>query len=149
MKMPLSFGTTHHRSAALSVLALAMALSMTLPASAQAPNPAGANATKYNIAVVDISYVFKNHRRFKAAMEAMKKEMEKKIERAREDVERLKKQHRQLLQEMRGPVVPKAESIAAPVEAAHETAPAETVAGQASPTAAVDQAPQDPAPETA
>ena len=76
VKMPLSFGTTHHRSAALSVLALAMALSMTLPANAQAQNPAGANATKYNIAVVDISYVFKNHRRFKAAMEAMKKEME-------------------------------------------------------------------------
>ena len=76
MKMPLSFGTTRHRSAALSVLALAMALSMTLPANAQAPNPAGANATKYNIAVVDISYVFKNHRRFKASMEAMKKEME-------------------------------------------------------------------------
>jgi Skp family chaperone for outer membrane proteins len=43
---------------------------------AQAPNPAGANASKYNIAVVDISYIFKKHERFKATMEAMKKEME-------------------------------------------------------------------------
>jgi hypothetical protein len=41
---------------------------------------------------------------FKSASgEAMKKEMEKKIERAKEDIERLKKQHRQLMQEMRGP----------------------------------------------
>ena len=31
---------------------------------AQAPNPAGANAAKYDIAVVDISYIFKNHARF-------------------------------------------------------------------------------------
>jgi Skp family chaperone for outer membrane proteins len=39
-------------------------------------NPAGANASKYNIAVVDISYIFKRHERFKATMESMKKEME-------------------------------------------------------------------------
>jgi Skp family chaperone for outer membrane proteins len=45
-------------------------------ASAQAPNPAGANAGKYSIAVVDISYIFKNHARFRASMESMKKEME-------------------------------------------------------------------------
>ncbi len=43
---------------------------------AQAPNPAGANATKYGIAVVDISYIFKKHERFRASMESMKKEME-------------------------------------------------------------------------
>ena len=51
-------------------------LSMTGSLNAQAPNPAGANASKYNIAVVDISYIFKKHERFKATMEAMKKEME-------------------------------------------------------------------------
>jgi Skp family chaperone for outer membrane proteins len=45
-------------------------------AGAQAPNPAGANATKHGIAVVDISYIFKMHNRFKATMESMKKEME-------------------------------------------------------------------------
>jgi Skp family chaperone for outer membrane proteins len=43
---------------------------------AQAPNPAGANAAKYNVAVVDISYIFKNHARFRTMMENMKKEME-------------------------------------------------------------------------
>src|SRR5205085_17469 len=32
------------------------------------PNPAGANASKYNIAVVDISYIFKKHERFKTTM---------------------------------------------------------------------------------
>jgi Domain of Unknown Function (DUF349) len=54
---------------------------------------------------------------FKSASgEAMKKDMEKKIERAREDIERLRKQHRQLMQEMRGPATPKVES--APAEAA-------------------------------
>jgi Skp family chaperone for outer membrane proteins len=76
VKMLLSFVTIKHRSGAVGALAIALALSMTLSLSAQAPNPAGANATKYNIAVVDISYVFKNHRRFKSSMEAMKKEME-------------------------------------------------------------------------
>ena len=43
--------------------------------SAQAQNPAGANAQKHGIAVVDISYIFKKHDRFRATMEAMKKEM--------------------------------------------------------------------------
>lgn len=40
------------------------------------PNPAGANASKYSVAVVDISYIFKKHERFKATMDQMKKEME-------------------------------------------------------------------------
>jgi Skp family chaperone for outer membrane proteins len=34
------------------------------------------NAATHGVAVVDISYVFKNHNRFKAAMEGMKKDME-------------------------------------------------------------------------
>jgi Skp family chaperone for outer membrane proteins len=46
-----------------------------ISAQAQAPNPAGANAEKHGIAVVDISYIFKEHTRFRAAMESMKKEM--------------------------------------------------------------------------
>jgi Skp family chaperone for outer membrane proteins len=45
-------------------------------AEAQAPNPAGANASRYGIAVVDISYIFKKHERFRTAMESMKKEMQ-------------------------------------------------------------------------
>jgi Skp family chaperone for outer membrane proteins len=34
------------------------------------------NAATHGVAVVDISYIFKNHARFKAAMEGMRKEME-------------------------------------------------------------------------
>lgn len=41
-----------------------------------AQNPAGANASKHGVAVVDISYIFKKHDRFRATMEQMKKEME-------------------------------------------------------------------------
>lgn len=43
---------------------------------AQAQNAAGANASKHGVAVVDISYIFKKHARFRATMEQMKTEME-------------------------------------------------------------------------
>jgi Skp family chaperone for outer membrane proteins len=44
-----------------------------LSASAHAQgSAAGANAQKYGVAVVDINYVFKNHQKFIAAMDAMK-----------------------------------------------------------------------------
>jgi Skp family chaperone for outer membrane proteins len=39
-------------------------------------NSAGANAPRYGIAVVDISYIFKNFPAFTSAIEALKKEME-------------------------------------------------------------------------
>jgi Skp family chaperone for outer membrane proteins len=66
-----------------TVLALSLAAALTtfglLEAQAPSqtgPHPAGMNASKYNIAVVDISYIFKKHARFKSTMEQMKKEME-------------------------------------------------------------------------
>jgi Skp family chaperone for outer membrane proteins len=43
---------------------------------AWAQNPAGANSQKHGIAVVDISYIYKKHERFRATMDQMKKEME-------------------------------------------------------------------------
>jgi Skp family chaperone for outer membrane proteins len=43
---------------------------------AHAQNPAGINASKHGIAVVDISYIFKKHARFRDTMESMKKEMD-------------------------------------------------------------------------
>lgn len=43
---------------------------------AQNANPASANASKYSVAVVDISYIFKKHERFKTTMDNMKKEMD-------------------------------------------------------------------------
>lgn len=77
---------------------------------------------------------------FKSASgEAMKKDMEKKIERARQDVERLKTQHRQLMQEMRAPAAPKAD---APAPEAPAAPPAE-------PAAPVEPPPPHPGPETA
>jgi Skp family chaperone for outer membrane proteins len=41
-----------------------------------APNSWSANASKHGVAVVDISYIFKKHDRFRATMDGMKKEME-------------------------------------------------------------------------
>lgn len=51
-------------------------ITASLPAWAQAPNPAGANAEKHGFGVVDVSYIFKEHKRFRDTMEGMKKEME-------------------------------------------------------------------------
>ena len=65
-----------NRKKAVIAMAATAALTMIGYLYAQAPNPAGANASKYNIAVVDISYIFKKHERFKSTMDAMKKEME-------------------------------------------------------------------------
>ncbi len=48
-----------------------------LSPAAHAQNPAGANASKHGVAVVDISYIFKKHDRFRATMDGMKQEMEK------------------------------------------------------------------------
>jgi len=67
-----------NRKAVVAALIAAALMTFGL-AYAQAPmgtNPAGANAAKYNIAVVDISYIFKKHERFKTSMDTMKKEME-------------------------------------------------------------------------
>jgi Skp family chaperone for outer membrane proteins len=63
----------------LLAIAAAATLSMigSLFAQVQGPNPHGANAQKYGIAVVDVSYIFKEHARFRATMESMKQEMVK------------------------------------------------------------------------
>ena len=53
-----------------ALAALVAVASLGAPASAQ--NPAGANAVKYGVAVVDINYIFKNHQKFIASMDAMK-----------------------------------------------------------------------------
>jgi Skp family chaperone for outer membrane proteins len=46
------------------------------PRLAAQQNAAGANASRYGIAVVDISYIFKNYPAFTGAIEGLKKEME-------------------------------------------------------------------------
>jgi Skp family chaperone for outer membrane proteins len=67
---------THPRKLAARTLVAALAFSTSASLQAQAPNQAGANASKYGVAVVDISYIFKKHERFKGTMEGMKKEAE-------------------------------------------------------------------------
>jgi Skp family chaperone for outer membrane proteins len=89
-----------------AVMALALAAALTTfglleaqqgaPVAAQAGvNPAGANASKYNIAVVDISYIFKKHERFKTQMEQMKKEMETIEAELKADREKIAQQEQQ------------------------------------------------------
>jgi Skp family chaperone for outer membrane proteins len=68
--------TGQNRFAIVVVAALSGVAILNHAVEAQAPNPAGANASRYGVAVVDISYIFKKHERFRAAMESMKKEME-------------------------------------------------------------------------
>lgn len=92
------------RKKAVTALALAAALTtfalvegqQAAPATAPGGlNPAGANASKYNIAVVDISYIFKKHDRFKTQMEQMKKEMEAIETELKADREKIAQQEQQ------------------------------------------------------
>jgi Skp family chaperone for outer membrane proteins len=60
-----------------AALAVVLTLSVeTSHAQNQAQNSWSANASKHGVAVIDISYIFKKHDRFRATMDAMKKEME-------------------------------------------------------------------------
>ncbi|MGL4513516.1 MAG: OmpH family outer membrane protein [Lacipirellulaceae bacterium] len=53
-------------------LAAAAALVVALAPSAFAQSPASANAQKFGVAVIDINYIFKNHQKFRTAMDGMK-----------------------------------------------------------------------------
>lgn len=59
---------------AATAAALLTAAVLTTPVAAQ-QNPAGVNAPKYNIAVVDISFIFKEHAQFRAKMNGLKDRM--------------------------------------------------------------------------
>lgn len=65
-----------HVLAAAAALSFGATALVPAVASAQAPNPAAANAAKFGVAVVDVSYIFKNHAQFRAQMESMKGEMQ-------------------------------------------------------------------------
>ena len=64
------------RSQLLTLSVLGIVLSSASWVVAQQQNPAGANSSRFNIAVVDVSYIFKNYQQFRSSMDAMKKEME-------------------------------------------------------------------------
>jgi len=63
--------------------------------SAQAQNPAGANASTHHIAVVDISYIFKNHKRHQTTIEAMKAEMTNTEAELKSDSEKIRQMEEQ------------------------------------------------------
>jgi Skp family chaperone for outer membrane proteins len=56
--------------------ALAALLLVASASAARAQHPASANAERYKIGVVDISYIFKEHAQFKQQIESMKTRME-------------------------------------------------------------------------
>jgi Skp family chaperone for outer membrane proteins len=60
--------------AILSVLALAQAASAQVPGQAAAPRPAASGPATHT-AVIDVGYIFKNHARFKTAMDKMRDEV--------------------------------------------------------------------------
>ena len=59
-----------------TLLGSCLALSGIFATPAAAQNQAGANAGRYQIAVVDVSYIFKQHQGFKQKMEGMKQQMQ-------------------------------------------------------------------------
>ncbi|MGI9457023.1 MAG: OmpH family outer membrane protein [Aeoliella sp.] len=68
-------------------------------ASVQAQHPEAANASKYGIAVVDISYIFKEHKSFLATMDNMKQEMqglEQTLKSKREGIAQMEEAHKKL-----------------------------------------------------
>jgi Skp family chaperone for outer membrane proteins len=63
------------KSQLLTFGVLVIVLSSMSAAVAQQQNSSGSNSSRFNIAVVDVSYVFKNYQQFRTSMDAMKEEM--------------------------------------------------------------------------
>ncbi|MAT68969.1 MAG: hypothetical protein CMJ58_05540 [Planctomycetaceae bacterium] len=72
----------------LSAVAAGLALSLTTISAAQ--NPHGANAARYGVAVVDVTFIFKEYPKFKSVMDGLKKEMENAETALKADRNRLK-----------------------------------------------------------
>lgn len=72
----------------LSAVAAGLALSLTTISAAQ--NPHGANAARYGVAVVDVTFIFKEYPKFKSVMDGLKKEMENAETALKADRDRLK-----------------------------------------------------------
>lgn len=82
----------------ISAVAATLFLGVTMsPAGAQ--HPEAANAPKFGIAVVDVSYIFKEHKQFIATMEGMKGEMkniEGQLKGKRDNIAKLEEARNQL-----------------------------------------------------
>jgi Skp family chaperone for outer membrane proteins len=80
---------------AAATVALLNVVATAPTAQAQAPNPAGANTQRYHIAVVDIGYIFKNHKRHQDAIEKMKSEMSSTEAELKSDSEKIRQMEEQ------------------------------------------------------
>jgi Skp family chaperone for outer membrane proteins len=69
-----------------------------VPPQAQAVGSASANVSRYGVAVVDIGYVFKNHKRFQAERDAMKRDVEAAENALREETQAIQKLQERLEQ---------------------------------------------------
>ena len=86
------------RTVLIPAAVFALAIAPAPVASAQS-NPAGANASKYGMAVVDVSWIFKNYTKFKGEMNQMKSDMkaaEANLKTDRDRIEQLEKQRNSL-----------------------------------------------------
>ena len=63
------------RTLLLSTVVSGLLVSLAAPLGAQQTSPS-ANAARYHVAVVDVSYIFKKYSVFRSAMDGLKKEME-------------------------------------------------------------------------
>ena len=84
--------------AALVIASLFVGYSYSPVAMSQQPSGPSANAQRYGIGVVDISYIFENHLRFKAMMEQMKGDVKKTEEALRKERELIGQQDEKLKQ---------------------------------------------------
>ena len=90
----------------LLLSAVAMGLALTSANVSVAQNPHGANAAKYGVAVVDVTYIFKEYPKFKSIMDGMKKEMEAAETQLKGDRDRI-----QQLQERRDTLQPSSDEF--------------------------------------
>jgi len=68
---------------------------VTTSSTAHAQNAFGANAQKYHVAVVDVSYIFKNHRRHQQMINSMKSEMTNTEAELKSDSEKIRQMEEQ------------------------------------------------------
>jgi Skp family chaperone for outer membrane proteins len=86
-------------AAVIGLICSQAGLAQAQQAAAPATPPHGANATRYNIAVVDISFIFKNYPGFTSQIDALKTEMEAadgKLKADRDTVMRMEEQRNTL-----------------------------------------------------
>ncbi|MDC0934659.1 OmpH family outer membrane protein [Pirellulales bacterium] len=86
------------RTVLIPAAVIALAVAPAPVVSAQS-NPAGANASKYSVAVVDVSWIFKNYTKFKSEMNQMQADMktaEANLKTDRDRIQRLEEERNDL-----------------------------------------------------